>query len=129
MNTNINIFEMATKNKFRFPYKGLISVEDLWDLNQTQLDSIYKTLNKDIKQAQEESLMSKKSTADAELQAKIDIVKHIFSVKQQEAMDRMIASENAEKKRRILEIIAQKQDASLQNMSEDELRKMLEEIG
>lgn len=126
---NTNIFEMATKNKFRFPYKGLISVEDLWDLNQTQLDSIYKTLNKDAKQAQEESLMAKKTAADAELQAKIDIVKHIFAVKQQEAMDRMVASENAEKKRRILEIIAQKQDASLQNMSEDELRKMLEEIG
>ena len=42
-----NIFEMATRNKYRFPYKGMISVEDLWDLNQTQLDSIYKALNKE----------------------------------------------------------------------------------
>lgn len=129
MNTNVNIFEMAAKNKFRFPYKGLISVEDLWDLNRNQLDSIYKALNKEVKQVQEESLMTTKSDEDAEILAKIEIVKHIFKVKEQEAMDRMVASENAEKKRRILEIIAQKQDASLQNMSEDELRKMLEEIG
>ena len=126
---NTNIFEMATKNKFRFPYKGLVSVEDLWDLNRTQLDSIYKALNKEVKQVQEESLMMTKSDEDAEVLAKIEIVKHIFKAKEMEAHAREIASENAEKRRRIMEIIAQKQDASLLNMSEDELRKMLEEIG
>lgn len=128
MTNSTNIFELATKNKFRFPYKGMISVEDLWDLNRTQLDSIYKALNKDIKQVHEESLMTTKSTEDAELLAKIEIVKHIFKVKEQEAQDKMVAAENADKKRRILEILAQKQDASLQNMSEEELRKMLENL-
>lgn len=129
MNNTTNIFELATKNKFRFPYKGLISVEDLWDLNRNQLDSIYKALNKEVKQVQEESLMTTKSDEDAEVLTKIEIVKHIFKVKEQESEAHMVASENAEKKRRILEIIAQKQDASLQNMSEEELRKMLAEIG
>ena len=122
----MNIFEMATRNKFRFPYKGLISVEDLWDLGQVQLDSIYKNLNKEIKQIQEESLLSAKNSEDAELQAKIDIVKHIFTVKQQEAIQRSIDAENADKKRRI--ILAQKQDDSLMGKSEDELRKMLKEL-
>ena len=124
----MNIFEMATRNKFRFPYKGMIYVEDLWDLGADQLDSIYKTLNKEVKQAQEESLLMTKSVEDAELQAKIDIVKYIFTVKQNEAAARLVAAENAEKKRRILDILAQKQETSLQNMSEEELRKMLEEI-
>lgn len=124
----MNIFEMATRNKFRFPYKGLISVEDLWDLGQVQLDSIYKNLNKEIKQIQEESLLSAKNSEDAELQAKIDIVKHIFTVKQQEAIQRSIDAENADKKRRIMEILAQKQDDSLMGKSEDELRKMLKEL-
>lgn len=124
----MNIFEIATKNKFRFPYRGMISVEDLWDLNLNQLDGIYKTLNKEIKQTNEESLLSVKDAADVELQAKIDIVKHIFASKQQEIANRTIAAENAEKKRRILDIIAQKQEASLQNKSEEELLKMLEEI-
>lgn len=124
----MNIFEMATRNKFRFPYKGLISVEDLWDLGQVQLDSIYKNLNKEIKQIQEESLLSAKNSEDAELQAKIDIVKHIFMVKQQEAIQRSIDAENADKKRRIMEILAQKQDDSLMGKSEDELRKMLKEL-
>ena len=124
----MNIFEMATRNKFRFPYKGLISVEDLWDLGQVQLDSIYKNLNKEIKQIQEESLLSAKNSEDAELQAKIDIVKHIFTVKQQEAIQRSIDAENTDKKRRIMEILAQKQDDSLMGKSEDELRKMLKEL-
>ena len=124
----MNIFEMATRNKFRFPYKGLISVEDLWDLGQVQLDSIYKNLNKEIKQIQEESLLSAKNSEDAELQVKIDIVKYIFTVKQQEAIQRSIDAENADKKRRIMEILAQKQDDSLMGKSEDELRKMLKEL-
>lgn len=124
-----NIFEMATRNKYRFPYKGIISVEDLWDLNQTQLDSIYKALNKEVKANQEDSLMFSQTQTDLDLQAKIEIVRHIYTTKEQDAARRTAAAENAEKKRRILEILEQKQEDSLKNKSEDELIKMLNEIG
>ena len=124
-----NIFEMATRNKYRFPYKGMISVEDLLDLNQTQLDSIYKALNKEVKANQEDSLMFSQTQTDLDLQAKIEIVRHIYTTKEQDAARRTAAAENAEKKRRILEILEQKQEDSLKNKSEDELLKMLNEIG
>lgn len=124
-----NIFEMATRNKYRFPYKGMISVEDLWDLNQAQLDSIYKALNKEVKANQEDSLMFYQTQTDLDLQAKIEIVRHIYTTKEQDAARRTAAAENAEKKRRILEILEQKQEDSLKNKSEDELLKMLNEIG
>lgn len=124
-----NIFEMATRNKYRFPYKGMISVEDLWDLNQAQLDSIYKALNKEVKANQEDSLMFSQTQTDLDLQAKIEIVRHIYTTKEQDAARRTAAAENAEKKRRILEILEQKQEDSLKNKSEDELLKMLNEIG
>lgn len=124
-----NIFEMATRNKYRFPYKGMISVEDLWDLNQTQLDSIYKALNKEVKANQEDSLMFSQTQTDLDLQAKIEIVRHIYTTKEQDAARRTAAAENAEKKRRILEILEQKQEDSLKNKSEEELLKMLNEIG
>ena len=119
------MFELASRMKFRFPYKGLISTEDLWDLSATQLDTVYKTLNKDVKQSQEESLLCVNATEDVELYTKIEIVKYIFAVKQDEAEQRKNAVANAEKKQRILEILAKKQDDSLLNMSEDELRDML----
>ena len=124
-----NIFEMATRNKYRFPYKGMISVEDLWDLNQAQLDSIYKALNKEVKANQEDSLMFSQTQTDLDLQAKIEIVRHIYTTKEQDAARRTAAAENAEKKRRILEILEQKQEDSLKNKSEDELLKMLNENG
>ena len=122
----MNLFEMATRNKFRFPYKGMISVEDLWDLGPIQLDTVYKALNREIKKADEVSLVNTDNSEDAELTAKINIVKFIFDVKTNEAAARKIAAENAEKKRRIAEILAQKQEESLMSKSEDELKKMLD---
>ena len=122
----MDLFEMATRNKFRFPYKGMISVEDLWDLGPIQLDTVYKALNREIKKADEVSLVSTDNSEDAELTAKINIVKFIFDVKTNEAAARKIAVENAEKKRRIAEILAQKQEESLMSKSEDELKKMLD---
>ena len=47
-----NVFERAAMNKYRFPYKGQISVEDLWDLSLPGLDSVFKQLNK-LKKANE----------------------------------------------------------------------------
>ena len=40
-----NMFEVATREKMRFPFKGMISVEDLWDLSVQNLDKVFKTLN------------------------------------------------------------------------------------
>lgn len=124
-----NMFEMATRLKFRFPYRGMISVEDLWDLDVEQLDAVYKVLNKDAQKSQEESLLSTPRIGDADLNAKIEIVKHIFQVKQTEEAERKAMAENAMKRKRILEILAKKQDTALENMSEEELQAALAELG
>lgn len=133
---NANIFAIATQNKFRYPYKGLITTEDLWDLNLEQLDVIYKTLNKEVTSAYDDdkySLMAQTSCGpkgvDAILSMKINIVKYIFDEKFDTARKREAEAVNAEKKRRILEVLAKKQDESYNNMSEDELREMLNELG
>lgn len=123
-----NIFEYAVRNKVRFPFKGMISVEDLWDLSLTNLDSIYKTLNKQIKQSEEESLLDAKANVDTELEVQVAIIKHIVSVKlaEKEAAEKSYAKK--EQKQKIMSIIAAKENEELQNSSIDDLRKMLDEL-
>lgn len=124
-----NIFEYATRNKIRFSFRGLISVEDLWDLSLTNLDSIYKELNKQSKQSKEESLLNIKTQEDELLNVQIEIVKHIVSVKLAEKEAREKASAEKAQKQKIMSIIAAKQDEALQNSSIDDLKKMLDELG
>lgn len=121
------LFLLATRKKYRFPYRGSVSVEDLWDLGMTAIDDVYKSLNREVKKQVEDSLLSE-TVGDAELQNKLEIVKYVFATKKAEAQARKEEAKNAEKRNRILEILAQKQDESLKNMSEEELRKLLEEI-
>ena len=123
-----NIFEYATRNKVRFPFKGMISVEDLWDLSLTNLDSIYKVLNKQVKQADEESLLNVKTQSDELLEVQIAIVKHIVSVKLAEQEAREKASAKKAQKQKIMAIMARKQDEALENSSMEDLQKMLDEL-
>lgn len=133
-NTTNNMFEMASQFKFRYPWKGIITTEDLWDLNQGQLDTVYKELSKELKACQEgDSLLSAKPAnifnKEQELTAKIEVVKYIFNCKQQAAELNRIEVERAARKQHILEVLAEKQENALQNMSEDDLKKMLDELG
>lgn len=123
-----NIFEYAVRNKVRFPFKGMISVEDMWDLSLTNLDSIYKTLNKQVKQSEEESLLSTKASVDTELEVQITIVKHIVSVKLAEKEAAEKASAKKEQKQKIMSIIESKENEELKNSSIEDLRKMLAEL-
>lgn len=121
-------FETAIRNKFRFPYKGQIGVEELWDLNLQNLDAIYKTLKVEEKQNAEDSLLSTKSSEDTILETKLDIIRYIASVKLSEAEQKKRAVEIAAERRRINEIIASKRDAALEGLSIEELEKKLAEL-
>lgn len=123
------MFEVAVRTKMRFPFKGLISVEDLWDLSVENLDSIFKALNSQVKKTKEESLLVTKTKEDETLSTMIEIVKHIVNVKLTEENARFQAKEQKEKKQKIMGILSVKQDADLQNKSVEELKAMLDELG
>lgn len=123
-----NIFEYATRNKMRFPYRGSISIEDLWDLPLTGLDTVYKTLNKQVKQSQEESLLNVKTKEDETLDIQIAIVKYIVSVKLAEKAAREKAAENRAKRQEIMSIMAARDKKALENASDEELQKMLDDL-
>lgn len=122
------MFEVATREKFRFPFRGVISTEDLFDLSVKDLDSIFKTLNKELKKAKEESLLETKTQQDKELDIKIEIIKYIVKTKLDEEQLRAETKKKKEQKQKILELMASKQDADLQNKSVEELQQMLNEL-
>lgn len=122
------MFEIATRTKMRFPFKGMISIEDLWDLSVENLDSVFKVLNSQVKKVKEESLLTTRTKEDQTLSTMIEIVKYIVNVKLVEENARLQAREQKAKKQKILGILATKQDADLENKSIGELTAMLGEL-
>lgn len=123
-----NLFEIATRNRYRFNYKGVMTVEDLWALSVEALDAIFKTLNRQKKTADEDSLLAVKSAEDAELANKIELVKYIVAVKLAESEARVDAAEKKAQRDKILAIMAKKQDAALEGMDMKQLEAELAKL-
>ena len=86
-------------------------------------------MSREAKKNEEESLLADKSADDVQLSVKIDIVKYIVA-------EKLAAIERAKKAaatklqaEKIRAILAKKQDAALEEMSPEELQKMLEDLG
>ena len=125
----MELFEIATKEKFRFKHKGYIDVEDLWDLGQEELDSIYKDLSSQLRQYTEESLLIKNTSHKTKtLERKQKIVQHIFTFQAERKRAEEAKKDRADKKQKILAIISKKQDEGLESLSVDELTKMVDEL-
>ena len=126
--TTENLFEMATRSKMRFPStKGELSVEDLWDLSDKDLDVVYKNLKDQEVKYSEESLLDD-ANVDPKLTAAIGIVKYIFTTKRNE---RLAEKERINKKltqRKYIDALSKKQDEAIEKMSEAELRAMIDSL-
>lgn len=121
------LFETAIRNKYRFFYRGVITYEDLWDLDVKALDAIYKALMLEKKNSETESLIAQ-TVENTNLNNKIEIVKYVFNSKVAEAKAAEQKAENAAKKQKILAILARKQDAELENKSIEELEALIKDL-
>ena len=124
----MNIFERAVREKTRFNFKGLISVEDLWDLSLESLDSIYGNLSSNLDALPKKSLLSANTQQRDEIEFKQSIIKHIVETKQAEAEAVKQYKANSAKKQMILDIIAAKQNEQYQDMSIDDLKRLAESL-
>jgi hypothetical protein len=122
------MFAKATRMKLRFNYKGLCTIEDLWDLNVKALDQIYKNLNSLMKEQKEESLLTEQTNEDKILALKLDIVKYIFKTKQDEAKERENYALKSAQKQKILKVISEKKDKELYDMPVEELEKLVNDL-
>ena len=122
------MFEKAVRMKLRFNYKGLLSVEDLWDLSVSSLDQIFKSLNAQFKAQKEESLLDVKTEEEDGLALKVQIIKHIVKTKLDEADARETKALKAEKKQKLLKVISEKKEKVLYDMPVDELEKLVNDL-
>ncbi|EBW9290197.1 hypothetical protein B7N40_23035 [Salmonella enterica subsp. enterica serovar Bovismorbificans] len=122
------MFDKATRLKLRFESnKGLLSVEQVWDLSLTALNEMAKGLSRQVKAAEtdEEDFIGTKSAVDSELQLRFDVVKHIIGVKLKERDDSKDAAERKANNQVILELIQRKKQQELENKSVEELEALL----
>lgn len=121
-----NLFEMATRSKLRFPStKGELSVEDLWDLSDKDLDVVYKNLKDQEVKSSEESLLDD-ANVDPKLTAAIGIVRYIFTTKRKEKLAEKERINKKLKQKKYIDALSKKQDEAIEKMSEAELRAMID---
>ncbi|MDO5826097.1 MAG: hypothetical protein Q4Q22_06935 [Methanosphaera sp.] len=124
-----NIWIESLENKYRFEFKGLINVEDLFDLNLEDLDKIYRNLKNDEKQLQGDSLLDKEDNPRlTEVETKIKIVQSVFKIKDAEIKGKQQEIIKNARKQKILSIIEDKQDQELSKKSIEELRELYDEL-
>ena len=124
-----NIFETASKIKLRISTgRGLLSVEDLWDLSLESLDTIAISVNKELKANQEESFIGKKTKANDILELKLEILKHIITVKLAEKQAKAQRAERNAKLAQLRELAASKQNEALAGSSLEEINNMIAEL-
>ena len=123
------LFVEATRAQYRFETKvGLVTVEDLWNLPLTSatkanLDDVAIKLSRELK-ATGESFVAQKSVKNTELENKLEIVKYVIQVRQEENAAKLAEANKAAQREKLKELIAKKEDESLSSLSLDELKAM-----
>ena len=122
------LFERASRLKLRFPFKGIVTVEDLWDLSLKELDSIYRVVNKELKSLEEDSLLEKKDSSKSLPELQVAIIKRIYEIKRADIEKREKLVLRKEQISQLDAIIAQKENTALSEKSLEDLKKMRSDI-
>lgn len=132
----MEIFEKATRKKLRFETpNGDLTTEQLWDLpltavgDRANLDALARATNAELKDIAEGSFVEvKPNPRKDDLSLKLDILKHVIGVRLAERDAATKAAENAERRKRLMAALADKEAQSLAGMSAEEIRAELDKL-
>ena len=127
------MYKFAAQNKLRFEsIRGHLTVEQLFELplksnSGFDLDTVARTINTELKGVGEESFVEDNSADPRKksLEVSLEIVKDVIKTKQEENAARLDKAHRQERKRKILDIMAAKQDEKLTSASLEELEREL----
>lgn len=124
------MYKVASKMKLRFAtVKGNLSVEDLWDLSLTALDKMAVAIDDEISKSSRKSFIAETTPENEVAKLKLNILKDIIDTKMKEKNDKESEKRKQSERNRLLEILAKKEEASLENLSIEELKKKIAELG
>jgi hypothetical protein len=127
-----NIFEEASRKKIRFESsKGLLTVEDLWDVplktGSVNLNQIALGLYNNLK-VENISFVDDSVNVTSLNQLKFDLVKYVIDVRLSEKKGAEVNAMKKKVKERIMSVIAEKEDNALSSKTIEELRAMLTDL-
>lgn len=131
----MNIFERASRKGLTFmTEKGPLSTDQLWQLPLTSrsgfdLDTTARAVHAELTAGTAISFVQTEPNAKhKELELQLEILKHIIDAKLSDKKAAETRAANASQAARIDEILAQKHDAGLMDLSEEELLKRRNEL-
>lgn len=123
------MYKKAAQIKLRFQAaQGNLTVEDLFDLTESQLDKLYQFYSAKLESQKGKGLIEKPTKEDVLTNLRLEIIKDVFETKVAKREALTEASEKAQKRQKLADIIARKQEAHLEDKSLEELQKELEEL-
>lgn len=128
-----DLFLSASRRQLRFATsRGFITTEDLWSLSLKSLDSIGQAVIANLKPGTSSLLENPdtKTTQDeADNQLRLEIIKAVITIKQEENKAKLAESTKAAQKEFIKELLAKKKIGAMESMSEEELQAQLAALG
>lgn len=132
----MTMFERASRKKLRFVSpKGLLAVEDLWDLpltaqvGKTSLDSLAIEQHKKVSDNTAGlSFVIEKTAVNEDEQLRMDILLHVIKTRMEENAANRLAADRAAEKQKIMRLIAEKREDALSQFSIEELEERLKKL-
>lgn len=123
------LFEKASRMKLRInSSKGVLAVEDLWDLKLMDLNMIAKDLNKKVKEHGEEDFLAVTTPEETLDKLRFDLVLHVLNTKKAEAAAREDEQERKRKRQKLLGVLERKEEQELDNLTPEQIRAQLQSL-
>lgn len=127
-----NLFQTASRRQLRFATnRGHCSVEDLWTLTLKSLDALACSIDEQIKPGIKSFLENpdkKASEAEADNVLRLEILKAVIAVKQDENKIALAESTKRNQKAFLLDLLNKKKVGEMESMTTEEIEAKLKEL-
>lgn len=123
------LFEEATRQKLRFQTdRGVLSVEDLWDMSLTNLNTLAKSLRRKLKAEEEEDFLETKTEKETIDKLRFDVVLFVLETKKSEKKESELAADKKAKRQVLMNLLAEKEAEDMKKLNKEELLAKISEL-